>query len=641
MSHKPGSGAIFGLVSEEGVAKVGSPVYLLDMQRDLGLGKGKILARQFTANDGGFVFNGLDPTYTDYAVIATDEDGVAPKNALIQDRIQPSPAHQGATLATNWWIAAHRHGAAGVISGWPLMGTNEYPNIPGTNNGVQDYKQVINGDAAACQFLLTINPGAPNLPAWQISSDSALGVLCSVHDISQGVTANEASLEWVLDFSSVEAGRPCVALAGSKHLNSTPSGSLIPPQAWHGSWLLLYLEAGVLKLRVSGAEVNYGHTNLFNTTQILSYDARALTGVHHIVTTFRHNGLCELFIDGVSVASVLTTNNIDAVIGARGSRLTLFLLVGGQNGDGSTDAHPTGARFKTGVAAAYLRALSSTEIQQHYKLLMTTSELPIASGFERAVLERQPRWYYRLNEATVDDVNPVWDALSTHGLYGGYNTGKLYKNLFLSAATGATPLQSSPVMGGNAVLFNGSAYLVNKDAGVYQHISPYYASFSAWVKFTDTTPTTVEKIAVQFFPKNMDEVNGVMFSVRRNTSGKIEVLSRRGGTNYTDVFANYTPPANTWLLLFVRVDLSNPTTPTMELWVGTETVAPELKSSISVAAARLSNPYDNPLFGDYRDIYSRLEIGRNFRGALCEVALYPQKLTNDDMQALWEAKDTP
>jgi len=321
--------------------------------------------------------------------------------------------------------------------------------------------------------------------------------------------------------------------------------------------------------------------------------------------------------------------------------MPLFLLVGGQNGTTYHSVHPTGARFKTGVAAAYLRALSSTEIQQHYKLLMTTSELPIVSGFERAVLERQPQWYYRLNEATVDTINPVWDALSTHGLYSGNNTGKLYKNLFLSASTGATPLQVSPVIGGNAVLFDGSAYLVNNRAGVYQHISPYYASFSAWVKFTDTTPGTVEKIAVQFLPKTSAEANGVMFSVRRNISGEIEVFSRRGGTNYTDVFANYTPPANTWLLLFVRVDLSNPTTPTMELWVGTETVAPELKSRIGVATARLSNPYNDPLFGNYRYIYSLLEIGRNFRGALCEVALYPQKLTNDDMQAIWEAKDTP
>ena len=88
MPHRPGVGAIFGVVSENGVAKPGAPVYLLDMRRDMGLGNAVLLAKQFTKTDGGFVFNGLDPNYADYAVFTTDEDSSGEtdpyKNALIR-----------------------------------------------------------------------------------------------------------------------------------------------------------------------------------------------------------------------------------------------------------------------------------------------------------------------------------------------------------------------------------------------------------------------------------------------------------------------------------------------------------------------------------------------------------------------------
>jgi len=62
----------------------------------VGVGEMKLLSMRLTAADGGFEFAGLDPEYDGYMLTATDEDGVTPKNALIQDRIQPIPAHVGA-----------------------------------------------------------------------------------------------------------------------------------------------------------------------------------------------------------------------------------------------------------------------------------------------------------------------------------------------------------------------------------------------------------------------------------------------------------------------------------------------------------------------------------------------------------------
>ncbi|MFZ4537179.1 hypothetical protein [Propionivibrio sp.] len=103
MPHKPGIGAIFGIVAEDGVAKVDSPVRLYD--RTTGQ-----LVRAVTTNvDGGYVFSGLDETTSDYMVLAVDNDGANKKNALVYDYITPMPAAQGESFDGNWQVVVGKY----------------------------------------------------------------------------------------------------------------------------------------------------------------------------------------------------------------------------------------------------------------------------------------------------------------------------------------------------------------------------------------------------------------------------------------------------------------------------------------------------------------------------------------------------
>jgi hypothetical protein len=89
------NGAIYGIVSEDGVIKEGCPVVLL---RHSGL---QVIAETITDVNGGYIFNNLDPDSTDYMVLTVDNDGASPKSALVIDYVQPNQTSNG-ILAGNF-----------------------------------------------------------------------------------------------------------------------------------------------------------------------------------------------------------------------------------------------------------------------------------------------------------------------------------------------------------------------------------------------------------------------------------------------------------------------------------------------------------------------------------------------------------
>ena len=117
MPHSPGLGAIYGIVSENGVPQADVKVYLFDRTGP------KLLRTALSRADGGFEFAGLSTETTDYMVMTADEtgDGIALgvdedggailpegvtdpyKNALIQDRVKPVPIHMGTEYPAAWF----------------------------------------------------------------------------------------------------------------------------------------------------------------------------------------------------------------------------------------------------------------------------------------------------------------------------------------------------------------------------------------------------------------------------------------------------------------------------------------------------------------------------------------------------------
>lgn len=150
MPHKVGNGAIFGILSEDGVAKTGFPVTLLDRTT------GKRVGRQYTDDNGGFVFNGLNTETDDYQVIGQDEDGETYKNAVIRDRIKPVPGYQGATYWGNWRYLANQ---IGILASYE--GQTGFNYLEDTLSGtIQDYpamRRRLCGILAAVQLALSTN----------------------------------------------------------------------------------------------------------------------------------------------------------------------------------------------------------------------------------------------------------------------------------------------------------------------------------------------------------------------------------------------------------------------------------------------------------------------------------------------------
>ena len=89
------NGAIYGIVTEDGVVKVGCPVVLMS-HTEL-----RPIAETVTDVNGGYAFLNLDPESTDYMVFTVDNDGNPKKSALMLDYVQPSQTANG-NLAGNF-----------------------------------------------------------------------------------------------------------------------------------------------------------------------------------------------------------------------------------------------------------------------------------------------------------------------------------------------------------------------------------------------------------------------------------------------------------------------------------------------------------------------------------------------------------
>ena len=624
--HRPGTGAIFGIVTEDSVVKVGSPVYLYDARRWAGVAQKRLLGVQLTRPDGGFVFNGLNVQYKDYVLSATDEDGEVPKNALIQDRVQPIPAHQGATWFTNWWAEALSDGAYSVIAAYPVMGDETRWRIGGLTN------EIINHNQTADPTLLSLTPGAPQMAGMQLAGGYL--ALSSIVVAPMSIANEALSIEWVIDLDSIESGTPtCYTFNSTASVGSSGTDSVTAFDiSKFVSRIVLRINDGGSSVSIYAWTLDNDGTSLTNTnsqynTHVLSASLAQYSGVVHIVATYRHGSRCNIFVDGVSIAQTTSPPAFPRQFNM-GMQRSCWVIVGNWS-----DA-VTGATYKTGPAATYMRALEDEEVLAHYEALMTEDVLPNRSGYQKAVMSLHPQIYFRLNEPVIDVENHAWPLVDSEKAQGlGLRAGKL-----VTQVVGAvSPAQNSPVVGGNAMAFTGADRL-RCDAGIWMHASPDEVSFSCWVKFDQATPGSTETLLRQNIPISSTSY----FLVRRNTDGHLQVTTRRGGTHYTDTFTTYIPPADTWLQVFIRVDLSDVEDPYMELWVGTENDAPELKERLGVGVGVLFSPGATSFIMPRMDTnprYSRLEMAENLVGSLCEVAIYAQKITEDDMLAIWQAKD--
>ena len=632
-THKPGIGAIFGIVTEEGVVKPNSPVYLLDMRRNEGVAKGRVLAKQVTDGAGGFVFNGLNKQYAGYAVFATDEDGAEPKNALIQDRVLPVAAQQGSTWFVNWWTQAVWDGAVSILGYYPLVGTPPDWFIPGANGS-----DVLSLNNAADFSLMNIVPGAPHIPGVGITPTSALMVPGSWIESSTAADM-ELTLEWVVDFGSFSGThQPACCLGGNNHFGAFMSS----PTDWNRDTTMhtmfgMFINpvTKVVEVRVANANVSQTHYigTKNETALLLSHDLSAQTGPTHLAAVYTPGAVTRLYVNGVEAASFSPSPTFPYNPYGNDRRWLPQLLIGGESTGNRTP--PVGASYVTGPAAVYNRALSAAEVLTHYQQLLLTTVAPVATGYVKAVMQRTPLAYYRLNEALVDHLNPAYDQVSSRGVVQARSFKAAHPVLNTEGAI--TPLGPSPITGGNSLTFTGEDYLRNALRGMLQPPSPNELSIGCWVNFSVATPASIEHLFTQFI---LNSPNVRSFELRRNTNGELALVVRQAGVQTTYTFTTYTPPTATWLYVSVRFDIRDVENTSVQLFIATTEAPPALQESLVASPGQLYSAKLNPVSITTQP-YSRIEIGQNFVGSLTEIAVFPYALTEADMLGMWDARLIP
>ena len=612
MPHKPGVGAIFGIVSEDGTAKDDSPVYLMDMRRDLGEGQMKLLAKQKTRPDGGFTFAGLDPEYDGYAVIATDEDGSPEKNALIQDRVQPVPAHAGAGAYSEWYARIMKSGATAGIVGWPVAENS--PMVPfGLGSRV-----LTNGTAAEPTEMMGL-PGAPNIGGVETQPSGGMVTYAG----PERTVANSMSLEMVIDIDAVSpVGNLVIDLGYSSGTGSGKYGAVgdtpIPSDASfsHAHYTLTvdHSTKVITLQRNSGSSSNNNKSTL-DTCSLSSY-----SGVLHVAVVFTSGTSVVWYVNGASVRTFSTSATLTYDTNA----LTQGRMVY------SVGIRP-GADFIIGPIVYFARPLTATEVEEHYDALFDNDLLPVLMGYAAEIMAESPIWYYRLNDA---------DAAS------GFSSELAYRDVVTLLSPSYTLLTTNdapntitgepgPVSGIPATKLQSAAKLSSSTAGVMGFPFVDQCCFTCWVKFDEETPVVEETIFVAKGWATTTTGDGFI-RVARTTAGKIK-LAIYINASVTTVTFDFVPAYGEWVNLWIIADQA---TNSASVLCGDSDSAPTLKDTKSTASGNLYSVLKHS-GNEFPNNGCAIEIGANFTGTLCEVALLPLKIPLARIQEIWAAKDIP
>lgn len=403
MPHKPGVGAILGIVSEDGVPKESATVNLYDRTT------GTLVLRQATNENGEFRFVGLDTETDDYQVSTQDDSGPPYKNALVRDRIQPvgianiDSIRNWPALSAQYRVLAQFIPRVGIRSDTqpciiPSIGSQSYlacfnssnnPVAPPFASNVPQPGNLIDlpvVDISGCKVII---PGIPFDGARPFGASEMPAVM---------------SLEAAFEPASV-VGDVCFA-AGELYADSSIfSGN---PLTGAVAYIAIKYAASTQTLTVFACRNPAdGATNFTSATAIISdYDMSSYqNGLHHIVATVKMGTSLKLYINGdLKTTDPLTGGRMNLPISAYnyakwggmfiGSNMTPFM---------STGVVTAG---KVALATLYGKELSGAEVANLYNAIMIFGFAAVTvPARPRKVLMHYPIIYLPLTGAALPNNN--------------------------------------------------------------------------------------------------------------------------------------------------------------------------------------------------------------------------------------------
>lgn len=634
MPHLPGTGAIFGIVSENGVAKDNSPVYLLDMLRDSGVGKAKFISKQMTREDGGFSFTGLSTNYSDYSVMVSDEDGAEPKNALIQDRVQPVPVHLGAGQYADWYVRIARDGADSAIIPWPVQETTPIPY------GFLTTRTHYSSPSPANPTELVDIPELPGMAGIRLNTQSRI----QTHSGHHLPAISGTSLEFLIDLDSF-APTSLDLVIGTTPVSSTTSSSrramftgtsYKSADRGNTAFRAIITKAKQLTFYVLQGTNAAADTAITAGSAIGPFDLSALSGLQHVIIVYTPAVSVGVYAGGSLLQTRPTTAS--PVPNAEAGRRCAGIEVSGNSGNG------LGVDCIIGPIVSYSEILTASQVMEHYKSLFNNDLVPLQTGYAAELCKDMPCWYYRFNEADVSF--GIRAELAKYNLVTG--AAKDYRSMAVTAPTRVTYLQSSPFTGQSAYHTPSDVYFNSGVAALPGFPFNDQFTFTGWIYFDTETPNTTEAV-LRFnspfsYNTNTSGANPApngWFHFNRLTDKKIQIRVQVG-TTLVDRTFNYTAPSKQWLHFWVVADLRTYGLEKATLFIGTENDAPVQVGEVALPNGALFtiNSYHAETSVPMNTGFEVI-VGQNTAGCFRDFAILPCATGLERIVEIWNSKDRP
>lgn len=493
--YKTGTGGIFGIVSEDGVALPNRPVHILD---PITMGR---VAYRTTDSNGGYGVEGLN-TGKEYLVLSTDPSGPPYKNAIVYDRITPISALAAQPANDDFFAYRQRKASwGGMFNIKEFLATEasaydfvRYGKISNTLsdaalNGTFSYASITNN--ILHRFSFAAHPlAAGNNISW-LRSDAVedpgniIGGSGIVGFVGEGLFTgqytsnqfeNSNALTFEMAFLCPLASEPELVIIYSGTRDSDDIGV-----NWYDHYQGYTNMGRCLGVRASSTTIsvhaNLGAANNFATTRA------SFTPVpgneYHVVVTFEQDNELRLYVNGVleQTTSLLGTgalfqgsarsthtpvsNSIATTNGTNWQgtvRRIRHLSVSGNTGWSGTHYEKTSATHSHswegwggafGFAAFYGEAMSNADAIALYTSYNNPSAVPVPPtfvGYEAEVEADMPKIYMRFDDVSAPPDGPEV-LMGEKGLWAKNHGTIAYNQSSILSALPSYGLTASPTKG--------------------------------------------------------------------------------------------------------------------------------------------------------------------------------------------------
>lgn len=448
-----GSGGIYGIVSEDGIARPNRPVYLYERDTFSRIGYAT------TDENGGYAFNGLN-TSREYLVMSVDPTGPPYRNAIVWDRIKPINTKGNIAPQSAFWAMRARDPDLGAVvavtdyidaTAYDYMNGGQLGGAPfqyiGNNYPDMDFDSV-DAVGGSLKFLksnrnaLTRGRGLFALTGSCIFSKKA--------EHNQPENYNALTFEYILK-SPANGQEPLIATwtgrVDGRNQDFYYEGS---SYQGFGSGPTIEVTDQIVNIRFPLSGRNRG-------TPKAAYPI-VPDQVYHIAISYLQDETIDCYINGVLAGSTAIPaagrlwghsmarydngypfNGWDSYEGGRFNAPISWLTalhIGG-TGQGLNTSRSVLSRIPPGhggsfaMAAVYGRNMSADEVADLYDSFVNweTHGVPTTqSGYAGEVEADTPALYYRMNDLSADDkpecivghkgVNSEWEGLPRFNAQG-------------------------------------------------------------------------------------------------------------------------------------------------------------------------------------------------------------------------------